>query len=164
MRLLSFSLLLIAVLVDFLPAQENNPNIAGAIGNDPSFLGLGLLGGSYSANGTDSETMTSSAELKIALNSTDLGKDLVIGLHDGANQGAGVTGVTLDIRVNGHDTVTKSFTDGQSAAGYFNDNPVDLGLVSVASFPSGSVDLLVTLNVAADAAGSGFTGGFIVTG
>ena len=58
----------------------------------------------------------------------------------------------------------KTFNDGQSVASYFNDKPVDLGPLSGAAFASGTVDLPITLKVTADAAGSGFTGGFIVTG
>jgi hypothetical protein len=148
---------------DTTPVVTGNPIIAGAIGNNPSILGLGLLGGSYSPGGTGVETMTSSAEFKIALNSTDLVKDLIVGLYGGANQGAGVTGGSLDIKVNGHDTLT-TFNDGQSVASYFGDKPVDLGQLSGATFASGTVDLLITLKVTADSAGAGFTGGFIVTG
>jgi hypothetical protein len=145
---------------DTTPVITANPTIAGAIGSSPSILGLASLGGSDAAG---TETMTSVADFKIALNSTDLSRDLVVGLYSGTPSGAGVTGVTIDINANGVD-VAKSFANSAAAANYFNDNAVDLGTLSAPQFASGVVNLAVTLTVNASAPNSGFFGHLIVTG
>jgi hypothetical protein len=148
---------------DTTPIIASDPTIAGAIGSDPSFLGLASLGGSHATGSTWSETMTSVADFKIALNSSDLTKDLVVGLYGGTALGTGVTGVSVDINANGVD-VSKTFTDAAAAANYFNDNAVDLGSLSGTAFATGSVNLAITLKVTADAPNSGFFGHLIVTG
>jgi hypothetical protein len=106
--------------------------------------------------------MTSVADFKIALNSADLNRDLVVGLYGGTAL-AGVTGVTLDINANGVD-VSKSFTDVGANIDYFNDNAIDLRSLQDAAYASGTVNLAITLKVTADAPNSGFFGHFIVTG
>jgi hypothetical protein len=142
----------------------SNPSFNGQMGGtSASFLALGEVGGGYSAAGTTSETSTSQVEIRAALNSTDLRKDLWVGVYGGTNVGTGVTGVTLDINANGVDKST-TFTSGTAAATFFKNNPIDLGSLSGSAFASGSLDLRITLSTTTTSAGSGFFGGFIVTG
>jgi hypothetical protein len=141
-----------------------NPIIAGAIGSSP-FLALGELGGGYPTGGTGTETTVSALNLNVALSSTDLANDLVLGLYGGIAKGlTGVTAVSLNVTANGHDLLDRSFTSGADAAGYFDDTAVDLGSLAGSSYGNGSLNLVATLHVTTNAAGSGFYGGLIVTG
>jgi hypothetical protein len=141
-----------------------NPDIAGAIGGNPVFLGLASLGGSYAVGGSGPETMTSVAEFNVALDSSDLARDLVVGLYGGKSIGADVTNVSLDIKANGIEQPLASFSDSASAVDYFKDNAVDVGSLRDPAFATGNVDLVVTLKVTTDVGGSGFFGSIIVTG
>ena len=114
----------------------SDPTIAGAIGSNPSLLGLGSLGGSYAA-GIDGGILPASPAAvdlggRQALNrpncssATSTSPDC---MAETPLAGAGVTGVSLDINANGVD-VSKAFADAASAANYFNDSAVDLGSLS----------------------------------
>jgi hypothetical protein len=146
------------------PVVAVNPNIAGAIGGSSPFLAMGELGGGYAVGASGATTYTSSLELKVALNSSDLSHDLLVGLYNGTSLGAGVTNVTLDMKANGVSLPTSAFTSGAAAATFFTDHPVDLGSLSGSAFASGALDLLVTMKVTTNSAGSGFYGGLIVNG
>jgi hypothetical protein len=146
------------------PVIATNPNIAGAIGAGSPFLAMGELGGGYTAGATGARTYTSSLELKVALNSADLAQDLLVGLYGGTSLGAGVTGVSLDIKANGVALQTNTFASGTAAASFFTDHSINLGSLSGSAFAGGALDLLVTMRVTATSAGSGFYGGLIVTG
>jgi hypothetical protein len=129
-----------------------NPSISGAILSNPSFLALAELGGAAG------QTSTNKLEIKVALNSTDLARDLVVGLYGGT----GAAGGTLDINANGTDT--KFTFTGATADAFFNDHPIDLGSLSGSAYAAGVLDLTVTLQVTTPSPGSAFHGGVIVTG
>jgi hypothetical protein len=157
------------LMADTTPVITANPTIAGAIGSSPSLLGLGSLGGSYGTGTTGIEKMTSAADFKIALTSSDLSRDLVVGLYSPTTlPGTGVTGVTIDINASGSNIppidISQSFTTAAAAANYFNDHAIDLGSLALPNFASGSVNLAITMTETVDAANSGFFGHFIATG
>jgi hypothetical protein len=141
-----------------------NPAIASADGSPPSILAMEEVGGAYGVGGAGSETTTSTLDFNALLSANDMAQDLVLGLYGGQAIGSGVTGVSLDVKANGVDLLSGSFSSGSAAAAYFSDNPVDVGSLSGPTYASGSLNLSVTMQVTSDTAGSGFYGGIIVSG
>ena len=54
-------------------------------------------------------------------------RDLAIGLHKGAALGAGVTGVTFNLYVEGADLLAKTFASAADAQAWSANHVVDLG-------------------------------------
>ena len=131
-------------------------------GASPIYLGVGELGGGVAASGSGSQTSTSTIDLKVAVNSTDVTKDLLVGLFGGTAVGTGVTSVSLDITVNGQEVLDKTFNSAAAAAAYFKNDVVDLGKISGFASAGGSLDVVASLKVTS-AAGSGFYGGLLIT-
>ena len=131
-------------------------------GANPIYLGVSELGGGVAAGGSGPQTSTSTVDLKVAVNATDVTKDLIVGLFDGTSVGSGATSVSLDITANGHDVLDKTFNSAAAAVAYFKNDVVDLGKISGFASSGGSLDVVATLKVTA-AAGSGFYGGLLIT-
>ncbi len=134
----------------------------------PGIFGLGELGGAYSQGGIGSQTATSTFDIQLAVNKTDLTQDLVIGFTNGTSlTGSGVTGITLDIKVNGkEDTLLppQTFNNVADAVKYFNGHTVDLGSIAGLAGSGKTLDVQASLTVTSHSANSGFFGGISLAG
>jgi hypothetical protein len=140
-----------------------NSSIATKFGASPVFFGVGELGGGYSSDGTSAQSVTSSFTEYVDLTRLSTRKDLVVGFYGGDLVGTGVTGVQLDVGVDGTNVLSKTFATGADAKTWFTNNAVDLGsLVSGAALGADTLSFQAVLTVTSDAANSGFFGGVIV--
>ena len=134
-----------------------NPIIATAFGSSPVFFAIGELGGAHSTVGTDSQVITSNISFTVDLTQLAVRQDLVVGFYHPTTLGAGVTSMTLDIYVNGTDTLNVNFVSAADATTFFTDNAFDLG--SLASGDTVNVEARLSITTASP--GGGFDGAFI---
>jgi hypothetical protein len=146
------------------PILTANASISAAFGSHPSVLAIEEIGGSHSTGASGSQTSTSTVDFNAILNAQDSAQDLKIGLFSGQAFGNGVTGMTLDIDVDGVDLIKQSFANASAATAYFTNHAVDLGPLSGGNYSSGTLDVQVQLQVSTNTAHSGFFGGLIVSG
>jgi hypothetical protein len=142
---------------------SGDQNMAAVMGvpSSPNFLAVEELGGGHSATGTALQTTDSVAEFQVALTPQDMSSTLELGLFLGTAS-HGVTGVTLDIQVNGIDLLNMSFSSGSAATTYFSDHPINLGSLGGAAYAGGTMDFRSELTVTGT--GGGFWGGLLVSG
>ena len=91
------------------------------------FFAVGELGGGHSSAGATTRTTSSTITEQVDLTKLGSGKDLVVGLYDGAFTGSGFTSITFDLVVNGVDVVHDVFTSVAAARTFFTDHAMDLG-------------------------------------
>jgi hypothetical protein len=98
-------------------------------GKTPVYFGIGELGGAYSTSGSGQETETSSIHMTVDLTKAGTLHDLLIGFDSGTAAGAGFTGMSPDVKINGTDHVN-NFTTVTAANAFFQNQAVDYGALS----------------------------------
>jgi hypothetical protein len=111
--------------------DKYNANIRSAFttGKTPTYFGIGELGGAFSTGGSVSETETSSIHMTVDLIKAFPLHDLLIGFYGGSAAGAGFTGMSLDVKINGTDHIN-NFTTVAAANAFFKNNAVDYGALT----------------------------------
>jgi hypothetical protein len=150
------------VLASVTPILTANSNIAAAFAVNPSYFGLGELGGSYSTSGTGSETATGTVNLSVDLTQLASRQDLELGLFDGTALGSGFTNLALTVTGDGTTVLSKSFTTVAAATSYFTNNAIDLGSLASGALSSNTLSLSISLSVTTNTAGQGFDAGFLI--
>jgi hypothetical protein len=145
-------------------ALAGSPAISGAFGAAPTYFAIGEVGVGSTATGTDSgDTETSTLEVKVDLTELALRQDLLIGFYHGTTTGAGVTGVNLDVFVDGNALIHQSFATGAAAETWFTNHALDLGsLASGAALGANTLDVKVELSIPAESASAGFYGDVVI--
>jgi hypothetical protein len=139
-----------------------NPTINTAFGASPSFFAVGELEGAHSAGGSASQTVNSEISMTVDLTQLAARHDLMIGLFNGTEVGAGFTSLTFDLTADGNDLVHQVFSSVAAAVTYFSDNAIDLGSLASGALSANTLSLTATLTVVSDAANSGFAGELIL--
>jgi hypothetical protein len=124
-------------------------------GKTPTYFGIGELGGAYSTNDTGSETQTCSIRMTVDLTKFSPLHDLIIGFYSGTSSGAGFTGMTLDVNVNGTDHIN-NFATLTAANAFFQNSAFDYGALS-----GTSLQLDISLSITESAAG-GYDFGMLI--
>jgi hypothetical protein len=139
--------------------NNNNAAIKSAFttGKTPTCFGIGELGGAYSTSGSGSETETSSIHMTVDLTKFSP-HDLIIGFYSGTSAGAGFTSMTLDVKINGVDSVHNpaTFTTVGHANSFFQNNAVDFDALS-----GTSLQLDMSLSITESSAG-GYDFGMLI--
>jgi len=128
----------------------------------PAFFGIGELGGRHSNLATGSETTSATFSMTVDLNQLAVKENLAIGFYGGQSFGAGITNVTLTISANGSTLVNQSFGSAAAAVTYFTNHFVDLGSLAAPLYASNTLNLVATLTVTSNSAGSGFYGNMLI--
>ena len=118
-------------------------------------MGAGAQGAFYSSGGTGPHSYSSSIDWDF--DTTNLSGDLLVGLLDHASFGAGFDSMEFSITEDGTTLVDKVLLTLASAESYFNDRPLDLGVVP----HEPDLDLLFSFDLTASSAGAGFGEDFI---
>jgi hypothetical protein len=149
------------------PITALNPNIGMYLGtaSSPNFFGVEELGGGHSASGSDMQTSDNVGYFEVNLTPQDVGGTLQLGLFGGMKSGGGVSGVTVDIQVNGTTILDMSFT-AAGAVTEFTDNVLIPPGSSNAGIPLGGLGSTVDVRaeVTVVGTGGGFWGGLIISG
>jgi len=152
---------------DVQAALAGNPNVDlnFDVGGTSDTLGLVVLGGAYSDNGSgSSQTYTSRAGF--VLDMTPLlgnSQDLLVGLLDPTALGLGFD--TLNFQIEMGDTIVTDevFTNLNDALAYFDDQTLNLGDWIVGLNPDNLVlDIAFMLSLTTDDLGAGFYADFIL--
>jgi hypothetical protein len=144
------------------PIVSTNPRIAGQIGANPTFLAMGELGGEFTVGALGAVSYTTSFELKVALTSAGLSKDLVVSFYNPTSLGNGPSAMSIQIQANSITVPTNgTFTD---PVAFLTDKPFNCGTLGVLAPTSGALDLTVTMQTTYALPGDGFFAGVLVTG
>ncbi|MHB8528643.1 MAG: hypothetical protein ACYC8V_03915, partial [Caulobacteraceae bacterium] len=139
-----------------------NPNIAAAFGASPTFFAIGELGGSYSVNGTSSQTTTETLNLTVDLTRLASRQDLVAGFYNATAVGPGFVTLTFDLSADGNSVVHKTFTTVAAAQTFFTDHAKDLGALSTGALSGNILTLQASFSLTTATANSGFYAQLII--
>jgi hypothetical protein len=144
--------------VNAINAANANINTAFHTGKTPVYFGIGELGGEYATGGSGPETETASVHLTVDLTKMASLHDLIIGFYGGTAAGAGFTSMSLDVKINGVDSVNNppTFTSLGQANLFFQNHAVDFGALS-----GTSLTLDISLSITESAAG-GYDFGMLI--
>jgi hypothetical protein len=138
--------------------SNSNINTLFHAGKTPTYFGVGELGGAHSTSGAGSETETSSVHMTVDLTTFSPLHDLLIGYYGGTSAGAGFTGMTLDVKINGTDNIA-NFATVAAANAFFRNNAVDYGALS--ALGTSTLQLDISLEITESAAG-GYDFGMLI--
>ncbi len=136
--------------------MTDNANIATALGPSATIFGIGELGGAYASGGSGSETTTETLDLSLDPAQLASPQDLMVGFYNPTTVGSGFESLTFTLTGNGQTLVSKTFTSLARAEQFFTDHAKDLGSLASGPLSGSSLDLVATLSLTTDAAGSGF--------
>ncbi|VAW73427.1 hypothetical protein MNBD_GAMMA10-100, partial [hydrothermal vent metagenome] len=129
-------------------------------------LATGLLGGSFSENGsaTTGQLYTSSADFNIDM--TDkVNTDLLVGLLDPVAVGDhGFDSLRVRLNIEGQQTTDLTFTDLLTAEAFLDDNALNFGLWADLISSDNVLDIEIILDITEQHLGEGFSTNFIVGG
>ncbi|MBT8061567.1 MAG: choice-of-anchor D domain-containing protein, partial [Gammaproteobacteria bacterium] len=149
-------------------AQSHDINDSGQLDSD--VFGIGVLGGSYSENGSGtSRTYTSRADFDVDLGQFQAGnQNLLVGFMNPVVTGDAFDDPDFSVRFRvfkegtgiNNTIVDETFTTLSAALAYFDNNTIDLG--DVETGVSGDLDLRIQLDVTSDTPGTGFAMDYVV--
>lgn len=141
-------------------ALAGNPNVAVNfdIGGSSDILGLVVLGGAYSENGSGTlQTYTSTADFDLDMTSLlDNSQDLLVGLLDPVALGTGFDALSFQIEVEGLTVLDETFTGVAQALTYFDDETLNLGDWAAMLSPDNVMDIGFMLSLTTNDVGAGF--------
>jgi hypothetical protein len=151
--------------VDSQAALEDNPNVDlnFDVGGTSDMLGLVVLGGAYSQNGSGIlQTYTSNAAFVLDMTSL-LGnsQDLLVGLLDPTALGVGFDTLMFQIEIEGSTVIDEMFTDLGDALTYFDDQTLNLGTWADWISDDNIMDVAFALSLTTDDLGAGFSSDLI---
>ncbi len=139
-----------------------NSNIAAAFATNPSYFGLGELGGAYSKAGSGTQTEISNVTLTVDLTKvTDL-QNLELGLYSGKSLGSGFESLTCTVIGDGTQVLTTTFTSAGAAKAFFTNDAIELGSLTSGPLSGSTLSLSIGMSITTTAAGQGFDAGFLI--
>ena len=150
---------------DILEALAGNPNVEQNfdVGGTSDVLGLVVLGGAYSDNGSGIlQTYTSNVNFQF--NMTPLlgnSQDWLVGLLDPTALGVGFDTLNFQIALEGSTVIDEMFTDLGGAAAYFDDRTLNLGSWADGISDDNILDVAIEFSLTTDDLGSGFSSDLI---
>jgi hypothetical protein len=139
-----------------------NSNIKAAFTINPSYFGLGELGGRYSTGGSGVQIQTSNVNLTLDLTQLAVRKDLELGLFSGASFGTGFQSLTFTVVGDGATLLTKTFTSAAAAKAFFTNDAIDLGSLASGPLSGNTLSLSIQMSLTTTSAGQGFDAGFLI--
>jgi hypothetical protein len=102
-------------------------------------LGYGVLGGM--ASGSGAGTYNSSLEYKVSIQGISNPQDLIVGLLGSSFSGSGFVSLEFSILDQGKPLFDQTFSSAASAQAFFNNNVIDVGLLSSIPLNGSGLDL-----------------------
>jgi hypothetical protein len=143
------------------PRVRDDVVVAGeGSGTPAAVLAVVAAGGLTAGNSSTPQAHSAAAAFSVSLDGLAAPQHLVVGLLDPSVVGNGFDQLRFRVTREGVDVVDQTFASGAAAAAYFDDRPLDLGLIGTDVVDT--LDLEFHLDVTTTSASDGFAARFLV--
>jgi hypothetical protein len=147
---------------DVTAAVAGNPHATAMVGGGANVLGLMLLGGAYSENGSGaSKTYVSSTTFKIDLTQISTFHDLQLAALDPSLDGDGFDSLQLEVIREGSTVLNETYSDAATTVNIFSDFVFNLDDIETGIMDN-MLDVTVKLSLTTDDLDAGFSSLFIL--